>query len=292
MRKMIARVSSSAVLVAALLLTGCAGSNIQPVRAQGTVTVPDAVDHSALTQLLQTYVDEQGMVDYAGLQADRDSVLAPYLQMLAETDPSNLDEPERLAFWINAYNALTLKLVIAEYPVDSIKDITPYPGPMVPKINSPWLVKVGEVGGTMRTLDAIEHDIIRERFDEPRIHFALVCAAMSCPKLRQEAFTGAALDRQLDDQGRTFLHHAAKNEIPPTDDEIRLSRIFKWFEGDFGPDTDAVQRYLARYFEGDTAQQLQAAAYDVEYLDYDWTLNDQAIADGRPQQAAASSSQR
>ncbi|NBB73438.1 MAG: DUF547 domain-containing protein [Bacteroidetes bacterium] len=265
------------VLIAALGLVGCTGgANVQPVRAQQPVAVPTTVDHSALTDLLQTHVDAAGMVDYAALQANHDDALAPYLQQLAETDPANLSEEARLAFWINAYNALTLKLIVDHYPVERIKDITPAGGPSIPKLNAPWHVEVGEVGGQMRTLDEIEHEIIRERFDEPRIHFALVCAAVSCPRLRREAFTGARLDAQLDDQARRFLRTRAKNQIPAGDDAIRLSRIFKWFEEDFGENTDDVQRYLAPYFEGAVQAKLQAAAYDVGYLDYDWTLNDQA----------------
>jgi len=267
------------VVLVGLMLAGCTGgANVQPVRAQGAVQAPSAVDHGTYTDLLQTYVDGAGMVDYAALKADHDAALAPYLRMLAETDPSSLDEPERLAFWINAYNALTLKLIIDHFPVETIRSITPAGGPTVPRLNDPWHVKVGEVGGQMRTLDEIEHDIIRARFDEPRIHFALVCAAISCPRLRREAFVGNRLNAQLDDQARTFLHADRKNAIPADDETVRLSRIFKWFEGDFGEDTDAVQRYLAPYFDGPVQQKLSEAAYAVDYLDYDWALNAQQPA--------------
>lgn len=264
------------VLIVGLWLAGCTGgANVQPVRAQQPVTTPSTVDHSAFTELLQTYVNDDGMVDYAALQEAHDDALMPYLQMLAETDPSALDREARLAFWINTYNALTLKLIADHYPVESIKDITPAGGPSIPKLNAPWFVEVGEVAGQMRTLDEVEHEIIRKRFDEPRIHFALVCAAVSCPRLRQEAYTGARLDAQLDEQARTFLHASAKNQIPAGAETIRLSRIFQWFEEDFGDDTAAVQRYLAPHFDGTVQQRLQQAAYAVDYLDYDWRLNDQ-----------------
>jgi len=277
MHRVSARIPIHFVLIAGLWLAGCtSGANVQPVRAQQPVSAPTSVDHSAFTDLLQTYVDEAGQVDYASLTAQRDAALTPYLQRLAETDPSNLDRDARLAFWINAYNALTLKLIVDHYPVESIKDITPVGGPSIPELNAPWFVKVGEVGGQMRTLDEIEHEIIRTRFDAPRIHFALVCAAVSCPRLRREAFTGNRLDAQLDAQAHAFLHDHAKNQIPADDGTIRLSRIFKWFEEDFGESTDDLQRYLASYFEGAVHAKLQAAAYDVGYLDYDWTLNDQA----------------
>lgn len=283
-RRFIRRLLVSLLVLVGLVLAGCTGgANVQPVRAQDAVSAPREVDHSAYTDLLRAYVDEAGMVDYAGLKADHDEVLAPYLQMLAETDPSNLDEQKRLAFWINAYNALTLKLIVDHYPVETIRSITPAGGPTVPRLNDPWHVKVGEVGGEIRTLDEIEHDIIRTRFNEPRIHFALVCAAVSCPRLRREAFVGSRLDAQLDDQARLFLHAESKNAIPAPNETVRLSRIFKWFGGDFGEDTDALQRVLAPYFDGGIRQKLRDAAYDVDYLDYDWALNAQ-----RPSQAAAS----
>jgi len=278
------RLPAFLVVLAALVLAGCTGgANVQLVRAQEPVRAPTALDHSAYTDLLQAYVDDAGMVDYAALKANQDEALAPYLRQLAETDPSNLDEPERLAFWINAYNALTLKLIVDHYPVETIRSITPAGGLTVPRLNDPWHVKVGEVGGEIRTLDEIEHDIIRTRFDEPRIHFALVCAAVSCPRLRREAFVGDRLDAQLDDQARLFLHAESKNAIPAPNETIRLSRIFKWFGGDFGENTDALQRYLAPYFDGGVRQKLRDAAYDVDYLDYDWALNAQ-----RPSQAASS----
>jgi hypothetical protein len=278
-RQFLRRLSVSLLVLVGLVLAGCTGgANVQPVRAQEAVSAPSDVDHSVYTDLLQSYVDEAGMVDYAGLKTDHDAALAPYLRQLAETDPSNLDESEQLAFWINAYNALTLKLIVDHYPVETIRSITPAGGPTVPRLNDPWHVTVGEVGGEIRTLDEIEHDIIRVRFDEPRIHFALVCAAVSCPRLRREAFVGHRLDAQLDDQARIFLHTKGRNAIPADDETIRLSRIFKWFEGDFGDDTDAVQRYLARYFDGAVREKLSDAAYDVGYLDYDWALNAQPPA--------------
>ena len=265
------------LLLATLGLTACIGgtANVRVVHAQNPVRAPESVDHSAFDRVLKRHVDAQGEVDYAALSQDADSVLTPYLQMLAATDPSNLDREERLAFWINAYNAYTLKLVADHYPVESIRDIKPGAGPSIPKVNSPFQLEVGAVADTVRSLDDIEHGIIRERFDEPRIHFVLVCAAVSCPRLRQEAYTGAALERQLEDQTMTFLRTDGKNDIPAGAGEIGLSRIFKWYGEDFGDSTDDLQRYLASYFDGRVHEKLANAAYDVEYLDYDWSLNDQ-----------------
>jgi len=232
--------------------------------------------HAAFGAVLRRFVDSTGAVDYTGLAARADSVLAPYLQRLATARPSTMDRDARLAFWINAYNAYTLKLVVDHYPVRSIWGITP--GPAEPKENSPFALAVGPVADTVRTLDEIEHEIIRRRFDEPRIHFALVCAAASCPPLRREPYTGARLDAQLDDQARTFLHDPAKNRIPAGSDRIGLSRLLKWYGGDFGSTTEALQRALAPYFDGSVRRRLADADYAVTYLPYDWTLNDQALS--------------
>lgn len=249
--------------------TGTAGP---AVRATTTV-VRDTLDHSRFDRLLVRYVDAEGDVDYARLQARADSVLTPYLRQLATTDPAGLDRDGRLAFWINAYNAYTLKLIVEHYPVPNIWAVTP--GPAEPKDNSPFAIEVGRVADTMRTLDAIEHEIIRERFDEPRIHFALVCAAKSCPRLRREAYSGPALDAQLEAQTRTFLHDDQKNRIPAAPDRIAISRILKWYGGDFGDSTDALQRFLASYFQGPVRDRLAAADYAVTFRSYDWALNDQ-----------------
>lgn len=245
----------------------------EPARATTTL-VRDSVDHSRLDQVLRRYVNEEGAVDYARLKTDADSVLAPYLRRLGRTDPSRLPRDARLAFWINAYNALTIKLIVGHYPVPNIWAITP--GPPEPKQNSPFELEVGTVADTARTLDEIEHEIIRERFDEPRIHFALVCAAKSCPVLRREAYTGARLDQQLNDQARTFLHDEGKNRVPAGDDRIALSRILKWYGEDFGPTAEALQAAIAPYFDGRVRNRLAAADYEVTYLPYDWSLNDRA----------------
>jgi hypothetical protein len=246
-----------------------------PARATST-PVRDTIDHTPFDRLLREYVNAEGRVDYAGLQADADSVLDPYLRRLATTDPGAMGRDARLAFWINAYNAYTLKLIVDHYPLETIWAVTP--GPPEPKENSPFGLEVGAVADTMRTLDEIEHEIIRVRFDEPRIHFALVCAAESCPPLRREAYVGARLDAQLDAQARAFLHDTSKNRIPAGPDTIALTRILKWYGGDFGDTPADLQRALAPYFEGRIRERLGQAAYTIEYRSYDWALNDQARA--------------
>lgn len=233
----------------------------------------DSLDHGRFDQVLTQYVNDEGLVDYAALSTHADSVLDPYLRALAATNPSTLDRDARLAFWINAYNALTLKLIADKYPVQNIWAVTP--GPAKPKDNSPFALDVGVVADTVRTLDEIEHQIIRQRFDEPRIHFALVCAAKSCPRLRRAAYTGPHLNAQLEAQAQRFFHDRDKNRIPSGRGEITLSRILKWYGGDFGESKVDLQRFIASYFEGSVQDRLSSGAFDVSFLPYDWALNDQ-----------------
>ena len=261
------------------LCLGAVGAEggVEPVAAQGRATttiVRDTVNHAPFTRVLQRFVDADGDVDYAALRARADSVLRPYLRRLATTELDALGRDARLAFWINAYNAYTLKLIVDHYPVENIWAVTP--GPAEPKDdNSPFDLEVGRVADTVRTLNDIEHRIIRPRFDEPRIHFALVCAAESCPLLRRKAYTGARLDAQLEDQTRTFFH-GDQNRIPAGGDRIALSRILKWYGEDFGDSTADLQRFIAPYFEGEVARRLAAADYEVTFRPYDWALNDRA----------------
>lgn len=266
------------ILVGAALLLGAAGragwAQSEAPREARVVTTEAAPRHAAFSRLLSRFVDERGRVDYAGLKQHAKTTLTSYLQWLGTTDPSGWTRAARLAFWINAYNAYTLKLIIDHYPVRTIWALTP--GPATPqKAQSPFQVPVGPVADTVRTLDEIEHAIIRVRFQEPRIHYAVVCAAKSCPPLRREAYTGPRLDAQLDAQARSFLHNTAKNRIPAGRDELALSRILKWYGSDFGPTDAALQRTLAPYFDGRVQRRLAAGAYDLRFLPYDWALNDQ-----------------
>ena len=270
-----------------LALVLCIGSG-GPLAVASTgapCAVSDSTRHAAFDRLLERFVDSQGDVDYAALQTQADTVLAPYLRTLADARPSTLDREARLAFWINAYNAYTLKLIVDHFPVASIRDIDGPPGG-----GTPFERPVGPVADTVRTLDEIEHEIIRVRFDEPRIHFALVCAAKSCPRLRREAYTGPQLDAQLDAQARRFLNASSKNRIPDGDGTIALSRILKWYGGDFGPTPAAIQRALASFFEGTVRDSLTQGAYTIRYRPYDWTLNDPSLdrGDGDPDIAADS----
>jgi len=230
-------------------------------------------DHSAFDRLLENHVDREGLVDYRAF--DRDSAFHAYLERLAGADPAGMREAERLALWINAYNAWTIRLINREGRPGSIRDINKILGLI--SGGGAWRVRFAEVAGQTWTLDEIEHEIIREGFDDPRIHFALGCAALGCPPLRREAYTGEELHRQLDDQARRFLLESPhKNRVSVEDGRLWLSPIFDWYEDDFGGSDDSVVRYVAKYLPpGRERDLLLSGDVDIEYTDYDWSLNDQ-----------------
>ncbi len=217
------------------------------------------------TQILQKYVNSKGLVNYKGLKSDK-AEFEQYLKLLSSNAPSDKwSNNEKKAYWINAYNAFTLKLIIDNYPVKSIKDIGPFI--QIPFVNTPWAKEFFKIGGQDMKLDRIEHDILRKKFNDPRIHFTLVCASRSCPQLRNEAYEAVRLDEQLNDQGRIFLADRSKNII--TSDELQLSKIFSWFKGDFtknGSLIDFLNRFSPVKINKDA---------DIDHLSYNWDLNEQ-----------------
>lgn len=238
-----------------------------------------APDHSTFDRLLNEHVTQDGLVDYdafAGSPAFED-----YLSTLDEIDVASLSRDDELALWINAYNAYTIALVNKHDERESIRNINRLLGVIAAK--GPWTQPIARVGGAVYTLDEIEHDVIRSEFDEPRIHFALVCAAIGCPPLRREAYTGNRLDDQLDDQTRRFLLHSPeKNRVDVSSRTVYLSKIFDWYGDDFlGGTVDRpadrpahLGDYLARYFPpGPERELLLGGSFEIAYTDYDWSLN-------------------
>ena len=223
------------------------------------------VDHSAWDALLKKHVNEKGLVDYKGMIADS-LALNKYLDMLSVNVPDKdvWTDAAQLTYWINAYNAFTVKLIIKNYPVKSIKDIAGG----IPFVNTPWDVKFIEIGDETYDLNNIEHGIIRKQFDEERIHFALVCAAISCPPLRNEAYTADRLNDQLNDQARTFFNDSSKNKI--AQDKASISPILKWYGGDFKDKAPSLREYVNQYSKVQINQ-----GVDVGFTDYDWSLNEQ-----------------
>lgn len=259
------------VWILALLLPGAARADL----------------YQPYTALLERHVDEHGLVDYAGLKADR-AGLDAFMQSLAALDPAEYaswTDDERLAFWINAYNAYILTLIIDHYPLQAALGRDRYPASSIQQINNPWSRKRYTVMRESRSPDAIEHDIIRKEFAEPRIHMALVCAAMSCPPLRREPYRGATLGAQLDDQCRRFFADLRNLQVDREKGEVFASRILDWFAEDFAPGAIeehgqvparrmAVAAAAGPYVDEPTRQFLARPDFKLDYFEYDWLLNE------------------
>jgi len=208
------------------------------------------------------------LVDYNSWSAHKQSLahLKQYVASLEGFDPATLTREDEMAYWINLYNATTLRLILDAYPVDSIKDI----GGL---LRSPWKKDLVTVDGRSLSLNEIENDILRPRFQDPRIHFALNCAAVSCPPLAPFAFTGDKLDQQLEQVTQAAVVHPAFVSLDSSGDRVRvqLSKIFDWYAGDW-EEGGGVRGFLARYRPSDRALLLDADSR-LEYNDYDWKLN-------------------
>ncbi len=263
-------VSFTRLVGAAALALGLARPSTTPLMAQN-----GTFDHGAFDALLRAHV-RHGLVDYDAFEQSPE--FKGYLAKLAATDPATLGRSEQLAFWIDAYNAYTIQLINAHHEHDSIRNINKTFGM---KLYGPWKEKLARVGGHDYGLDDIEQDIIRPRYHEPRIHFALVCAAMGCPPLRSEAYTGAKLDEQLDDQARTFLLHSpTKNRVDVATKTVYLSPIFIGFRDynkDFGGSDAAIGKFIARFYPaGPEKTLLESGDFKTEKTGYSWKLNSQA----------------
>lgn len=231
-----------------------------------------AFDYSQWDALLKKYVAPKTLegipvlaVNYQGL--GKDPLYTALLAELANAPISAFQSPEeKLVFWINAYNIMAVKMVLDHYPVKSVKDAG---GILYPV----WKLPVGIVGGQERTLNEIEHDILR-KMDDPRIHVAIVCASLSCPDLRPEAYTVERLHEQLNDQMKRFLANEQKGlHVDESKQRVYLSSIFKWFADDF-EEKGGVRPFLARYAPEPLADFLNNNKFRVSYLDYNWNLNE------------------
>ena len=238
-----------------------AGEETHPPRPAGP-----KVDHGAFDRLLRAHVDAEGGVDYAALMGDA-SCLDGYLDMLAAAPFDRLGRHEKLALLINAYNAFTLRLILDHWDEGRLNSIKQIPA------RRRWSDRRWRVGEHTWSLNDVEHEQIRANFQEPRIHFALVCAAWSCPRLRNEAYRADRLAEQLDDQTRQAHAHPRWYQFDAQRGVVRLTRLYDWYGADFLKVADSVLDYAARY---DPALQ---AAVDagrpprVEWIHYDWKLN-------------------
>jgi hypothetical protein len=243
------------------------------------------LDHQKWDSLLKKHVTllrggQASEVDYAGMARDR-AQLQSYLEAMSLVSQARFEQSsstEQLAFLINAYNAWTVELILTAYPrLTSIKD----PGGL---FRSPWKKKFVVLLGETRSLDDIEHNLIRasSRYRDPRIHFAVNCASIGCPALRHEVYMGATLDAQLQDQVRLFLSDRSRNRLQQGD--LRASSMFKWYREDFEQGwrgIKSLQQFFSQHsaslgLSQDEAGRLNTGQIDIEYLDYDWRLNDRA----------------
>jgi hypothetical protein len=248
-------------------------------------------DYEDYALVLKTYVDDRGMVDYGNLKAHRDQLDA-FAERLEKLEPASYEgwiAQQKIAFWLNAYNGLTLVAIIDNYPIrPSFFRSRLYPKNSIRQIGGVWDKLQFPVMGMKITLDEIEHKILRKEFNEPRIHMALVCAAMGCPPLRNKPYTGKRLVEQLDDQTQRFLKNPRKFRVDREDRRIYLSSIFRWFGKDFIPayGTDqefsgyrkterALLNFVSDYLDEETRDYLVSEKLSVKYLDYDWSLNEQ-----------------
>ena len=225
-------------------------------------------DHSAYDALLKEHVSDAGFVDYQGL-VEGASRLDAYLKQLADADLGALGRDEKLAFLINAYNAFTLKLIAENYDGGKLATIKDIPE------EQRWKAERWEVGGATYSLDAIEHEEIRPKFEEPRIHWALVCAAYSCPPLRNEAYTGDRVSEQLADQERRVFSNERFLKYDPVGNDLRLTKIMLWYGGDFEQAAGSVAAYVRENAEDEIKPDAS-----VDFLDYSWKLNSQANRGG------------
>jgi hypothetical protein len=274
-----------------VLVSALAVSTIVCSYTLGADVDDKAFSYDDYAAVLKTYVDNMGMVNYKQLKAHREKLDA-FAQAISELDTKTYEKwskEDKVAFWINAYNGLTLKVIIDNYPIKPsfFKSIY-YPKNSIRQIPGVWDKKKFKVMGKDMGLEHIEHVILRKQFDEPGIHVALVCAAMGCPPLRDEPYIGNRLEEQLDNQTRSFLANPKKFMIDRKAGQVNLSPIFKWFGHDFtnkyglakklpglSKNETAVINFLSRHLDKDDRDYLMRGNFRIRYSKYDWSLNEQ-----------------
>lgn len=242
-----------------LTLAGCS-SGLQTFQPVDPIPL-DRVSHQIWGHIVQAHVHD-GQVDYSAIQAE--GKLDDYLRDLNRIDPTSLPRrQDQLAFWINAYNAFAVKGILDRYSPTTLWGRYRY-----------FIGRDYRVGGTAINLYDLERRVLIEQFREPLMHFAIVCASASCPRLQPWAYQPDQLDRQLDRVARAFINDPTRNRFDRTQKIASLSMIFEWFEKDFVDNAGSVLTYIARYVEDpELAKELTQPGYRIEYLEYDWSLN-------------------
>ncbi len=265
---------------AALAVIACSGTAQEALVAAPSAPVAPAEEfdhqHAVWTQVLRVHVKADSF-DYAALKKDT-SKLDAYLKQLRTVTPEQLKDwtkEQRFAFWINVYNANTIKKVVDNYPLDSIKDLSTGlfgANSIFDKEFIRMTPHHPDGKDDKLSLNDLEHGILRERFKDARLHAAINCASFSCPPLRNEAFVADRLDEQLGEQMRAFVVDTKRNRFDREKDRLNLSEIFKWFEGDFERDAGSVKEFVARFAPEKDREFIRSAK--VKHIDYDWDLND------------------
>jgi len=248
-----------------LALSSCKPPAVEMKEAYTEKPEGPTVDHSLLDEVLGNSVSPGGWVNYRDLKKNPGR-LDRYLKVLEEAPFDELGRSEKLALLINGYNAFTLKLILEHYPIDSIKDIPS---------RDRWDARRWKIGKHTWSLNDIEHRQIRPKFKEPRIHFALVCAAAGCPPLRGEAYRADRLDEQLRDQARYIHSHARWFQLEETKSgaTLGLTSLYRWYRGDFEQAAGSVLKFAAAYSPRLRALLDGGTPPDLEWLEYDWSLN-------------------
>ncbi len=219
--------------------------------------IKEHVSHSNWDALLSRHVTSEGKVNYDGFKSDV-AKLDKYLKLIGDNEAkTGWSQVEKKAFWLNAYNAWTIKLVLERYPVNSIKDVSA----------KPWDKRFIKIGANTHTLNDIENKIIRRQFKDARIHFAVNCAAISCPKLSNKAFTLLNVEKELDRLTKEFFQ---SENVKLVEKSAQLSKIFEWYAEDFIQESESVLKFVEQY-SGMTFH----SKVKVSYLDYNWKLNEQ-----------------
>lgn len=233
-----------------------------------------AQSHQLFTEVLKQHV-KNGLVDYKNLK--KDIRLEKYLAQLSNTDPGKLSRNEKLAFWINAYNAFTLQVIVENYPVESITDLNTG-GKIIGYLlgKTVWDKEFISINKKKYSLGDIEHKILR-KMNEPRIHFSIVCASISCPPLRNEAFEADKIEEQLKSQTVQFVNDNARNYFDAKKRKAYLSKIFSWFSEDFGSSDEKILKFVSQYLPENISSDNKnnLSGWDISYKEYNWNLNEQ-----------------
>ena len=243
--------------------------------------------HADLNILLEAHVDEDGLVDYKALATQR-AGLDSYLEALASVSRDEIDtwsRKQKLAYWMNAYNAYTLKVILDNRPIRRARGLKYliYPENSIRQIPGVWDSLRHKAGGRNITLGDIEHKVLREELDEPLIHFTIVCASIGCPELAAFAYTAEDVNEQMNGAAQGFVRDAAKNRLDTGKGVLQLSKIFKWFAADFKSDDtisgygkyDGVVAFFLSKASDDDRAYLKKNKVRIEWLEYDWSLNEQ-----------------